>query len=136
MPLTSHTIYILIHFDPKKDLKFGIFSSLIVGLSYARGGPLQPPKKFIYTYKSELLKSLKLYILPHLIQIFLHKGALPWTPVKGFPLDPIRGPIGGAEPHSWFLALRTWCFSLQAIPKSWKPCWRTNKLIAIICLQK
>ena len=73
------------------------------------------------------LKGLRLCILPHQKQIFLHKGALPWTPVKGFPLDPIRDPIGGPGPHSWVLALRTWYFSLQAIPKSWKPCRKQQK---------
>ena len=29
-PLTTYKIHILINFDPKKDLKFGIFSTLIV----------------------------------------------------------------------------------------------------------
>ena len=51
------------------------------------------------------------------LQIFLHKGALPWTPVKGFA----PGPMGGPRPRLWVLAFRARCFSLQDIPKSWKP---------------
>ena len=51
---------------------------------------------------------------------FLTQGALPWTPVKGFA--PGGGPIGGPKPHSWVHTLRARCFSLQVIPKSWKPC--------------
>ena len=49
---------------------------------------------------------------------------MPWTPVKGFAPGPHQGPyiyIGGPGSHSWVLALRAQCFSLQAIPKSWKP---------------
>ena len=118
--LTTHKIHTYT-FWPKKGLKFGIFSSLIVEFSYTRES-LQPPK-LIYTYKSKLLKGLKLCILPHKKKKkILHKGALPWTPVKDFPLDPIRGPIGGPWPHSWVLALCNWCFSRQVIPKSWNPC--------------
>ena len=68
-----YKIHILVHFDPpKKDLNFWIFSSLIVGLEFSYANNLP---KLIYTYKS------KLYILLLQIQIFLHKGALPWTPV-------------------------------------------------------
>ena len=71
--LLQHTKFIYLYIltpPPKEDLKFGIFSSLIVEFSYANNLP-----KLIYTYKS------KLCILPHQIQIFLHNGALPWTPV-------------------------------------------------------
>ena len=104
-PLTTHKIHILIHFDTKRDMKFGINSSLIVEFSYTRGA-LQPPK-LIYTYKSKL----KLCILPYQIQTFLHKGALPWTPVKGFPPGPHQGPyswtwtpiMGSCASHLMFL---------------------------------
>ena len=59
------------------------------------------------------LKALKLCILPHQIQTFLHKGALPWTTIKGVSPGPHQGPYrhGGRGPHSWVLALRARCFS-------------------------
>ena len=81
-PLTTHKIHILINFDPKKDLKFGILSTLIVEFF------TQSTPKWMYTYKSKLLKGLKLCILPNQIQIFLHKGALPWAPVGLSPWTP------------------------------------------------
>ena len=118
--LTTHKIHTYT-FWPKKGLKCGIFSSLIVEVSYTRG-PLQPPK-LIYTNKSKLLKGLKLCILPHKKKKSYTRGRCLGPLSRAFPLDPIRGPIGGPWPHSWVLALCNWCFSRQAIPKSWKPCY-------------
>ena len=43
------------------------------------------------------------------LNIFLlHKGTMPWTPVKGFAPGPHQRAlytIGGPESHSWVLAL-------------------------------
>ena len=103
-----HTKFI--YFWPKKDLKFGIFSSLNRRIFLRKQSPkmnigpkimhsTSPKTNFSYT-RGRCLRPLS----------------------RAFPLDPIRDAIGGPGPHSWVLALRTWCFSLQAIPKSWKPC--------------
>ena len=43
------------------------------------------------------------------------QGLCPWTPSGALYT------IGGPGSHSWVLALRAQCFSLKAIPKSWKP---------------
>ena len=46
-----------------------------------------------------------------------------FPPQKNIPLTPLPSgaQIGGPGFHSWVLALRARCLSLQAIPKSWKP---------------
>ena len=46
-----------------------------------------------------------------------------FPPQKNIPLTPLPSGalIGGPGFHSWVLALRARCLSLQAIPKSWKP---------------
>ena len=64
---------------------------------------------------------------------FPSQRALPWTPVKGFAPGLHQEPIiGGLDPTHGFLrsrlALRPLCFSLQAIPKSWKPCNEMDKM--------
>ena len=43
------------------------------------------------------------------------QGLCPWTPSGALYT------VGGPGSHSWVLALRAQCFSLKAIPKSWKP---------------
>ena len=49
--------------------------------------------------------------------------ALPAPLVKGFAHGPYQGPYRRTKTlYSWVLALCARCFSLQAIPKSWKPC--------------
>ena len=115
-PLTTHKIHILIHFDPQKDLKFRLFSSLIIEFSYANN----PQNEYTRTNLN--------YLRAWDYAFYLTKNKFSYTrgrclgPLsRVFPQDPIRDPIGGPGPYSWVLALRTWCFSLQAIPKSWKP---------------
>ena len=98
MPLTTHKINKLIDFDPKQDLNFGIFSSLIVDFSYTNNA-----SKLIYTYKSKLLKGLKLCILPHQKgpTNFPTQGGAALDPCQGLSfLDPIRGPIRGGLNHT------------------------------------
>ena len=48
----------------------------------------------------------------------LCQGLCPWIPSGAIYRPTI---IGGPGSHSLVLALRAQCFSLQAIPKSWKP---------------
>ena len=55
------------------------------------------------TFKCKLLKGLKLCIPPHQIQIFLHKGALPWTPVGLSPWTPSGALFAGLDHTHGFL---------------------------------
>ena len=64
---------------------------------------------------------------------FLTQGGRCLEPLsRTKPLDPTRGPIGGPGPHSWVLALRTRCFSLQAIHKiRHKIVWRLFFILSL-----
>ena len=55
---------------------------------------------------------------------FLTQGGATLDPCQGLcPWTHIGGPIwAGLDPTCGFLRFALGCFSLQAIPKSWKPC--------------
>ena len=70
--------------------------------------------QIIYTYKFKLLKGLKLCILRHLLQIFLHKGGAAFGPYQGIcPWTPPGALWVGLVPTREFFALCVLCFSLQ-----------------------
>ena len=102
-PYNAQNPYTYIHLYPQKawNLAFLAHNRRIFLRKGASGNP--------QTYKFKLLKGHAFYLTKY--NLFLHKGALPWTPVRALPLDPIRDPIGGPRPHSWVLALRARCFS-------------------------
>ena len=121
-PYNIQKSYTYIHLDQRAGLKFDIFSSPIIECYYSRGRcPLA-------TLKSNTLTNLK-YLRTWNYAFYLTKYKFSYTrgcclgPLsRALPLDPTRGSIGGPGPHSWVLALWAQCFSLQAIPESWKPC--------------
>ena len=115
-PLQHSKFIYLYTFRPKKGLKFDFFNLPIVAFSYAkRRYLLASPKS--YTYKFKLL-NYAFYLTKYQ---FLYTRGAALDPCQWFVPRPHRGPISGPAPQACVLALCARYFSLQAIPKSWKP---------------
>ena len=119
-PYNTKNPYTYIHLDRKRPeiWHFWITNRKI----FLRKGalPLTCNTQIIYTYDYIRAWNHALYLTKY--KCSYTRGHCLGPLSRALPLDPTKGPIGGPGPHSWVLVLRARCFSLQAFPKSWKPC--------------